>query len=281
MSQPEITWGKVTRQFPCPICKKSDWCGYSGDGVYAVCMRVQSDRPSKNGGHVHRILDDRPLPPPMLPPEKPAPAIDAGAKMAEWRAATTTSHFQRASALLGITVEAWTALGAAYAPEHSAWALPMFDDRSAGPIKAVGIRLRNDTGEKWAVRGSRSGFFFPFNEKREGRSLDRILIVEGPTDTAAALDLGMFAIGRASCRGGVEQIMGALAQIQPKEVVIVHDNDGPGVEGATILADKIASKHRVCRFVPPTKDLRSFLRAGGTKTALESMLKGCVREVPA
>ena len=48
---------RVNREQPCPICKKTDWCGVSADGVWCVCMRVQSDRRAKNGGWVHRLID--------------------------------------------------------------------------------------------------------------------------------------------------------------------------------------------------------------------------------
>lgn len=47
---------RVTRSHPCPVCGKPDWCGYTD--TIAICMRVPSDRPSKNGGWVHRLTDD-------------------------------------------------------------------------------------------------------------------------------------------------------------------------------------------------------------------------------
>jgi hypothetical protein len=59
--------------------------------------------------------------------------------------------------------------------------------------EVVGIRLRNERG-KFAVRGSRQGVFVA------GVPAQKTLFVcEGPTDTAAAVDLGLFAVGRPNC----------------------------------------------------------------------------------
>ncbi len=273
-AQQPKTWRRVNRQEPCPICKKVDWCGVSDDGELAICMRIDSDHPARNGGHVHKLSDPVPLRP-MLPPETPAPKIDAGEMMARWRKNTLEEQFENLSERLGVSIVALKALGAAFAHEHKAWAFPMYDDRSVNESNAIGIRLRNVSGEKWSVKGSKSGFFFPF---RTQAVCDTILIVEGPTDCAAALDLGFFAIGRASCRGGESQILNALEQLAPFEVVMVYDNDGPGVEGANLLATQIGKRHKFCRFVPPTKDLRSFVKSGGTRSVFDSLLTNCIWE---
>jgi hypothetical protein len=55
-----------------------------------------------------------------------------------------------------------------------------------GKRSVIGIRLRNDLGRKWAVTGSRQGLFLP--GPHPGQT---VLIVEGPTDAAAAVDLGV------------------------------------------------------------------------------------------
>ncbi|NLS92478.1 MAG: hypothetical protein GXX96_09970 [Planctomycetaceae bacterium] len=56
-------WRRCSRRFPCRICGKSDWCGYTGpedDPTAALCMRVESDKPAKNGGWLHILRDDGP-----------------------------------------------------------------------------------------------------------------------------------------------------------------------------------------------------------------------------
>lgn len=45
---------RVNRRFRCPICGKASWCGFGPH--YVVCMRVPSDRPTRNGGWIH-VLD--------------------------------------------------------------------------------------------------------------------------------------------------------------------------------------------------------------------------------
>ncbi|MBI1926850.1 DUF3854 domain-containing protein [Candidatus Poribacteria bacterium] len=52
---------RVSTHAPCPICDKPDWCGIFDDGSAAICMRVESDRPTQNGGWLH-FLYDRPIP---------------------------------------------------------------------------------------------------------------------------------------------------------------------------------------------------------------------------
>ena len=48
-----------------------------------------------------------------------------------------------------------------------------------------GIRIRRPDGAKFSIKGGKEGLFIP--EEFGG---DRLLIAEGPTDTAALLDLG-------------------------------------------------------------------------------------------
>lgn len=44
---------RVSMHNPCPVCFRADWCGFNDKVV--VCMRVPSERPSRNGGWVHKI----------------------------------------------------------------------------------------------------------------------------------------------------------------------------------------------------------------------------------
>lgn len=47
-------WSRVDRDEPCDVCGKPDWCTRADDGSAACCMRVESERPLKNGGWLHR-----------------------------------------------------------------------------------------------------------------------------------------------------------------------------------------------------------------------------------
>lgn len=47
----------VNRTAPCPICEKPDWCSRSTDGEVIICMRVRSNKQTKNGGYLHLTTD--------------------------------------------------------------------------------------------------------------------------------------------------------------------------------------------------------------------------------
>ena len=55
-SQPEIN--RVSKDNPCPICGKPDWCGIAEDGSFAVCMRIESFNPTENHGWLHVLNEN-------------------------------------------------------------------------------------------------------------------------------------------------------------------------------------------------------------------------------
>jgi len=67
--------------------------------------------------------------------------------------------------------------------------------------KIIGIRRRLPNGRKISLTSSKTGLFIPADLSPEGL----LLICEGPTDTAAALDLGFAAIGRPNCNSCVDR----------------------------------------------------------------------------
>jgi len=226
-----------------------------------VCMRVESGKPSKNGGWFHaeapRVVVRRckPIPPP--------PTINAAAMHRVWQSETSLAALQGLASELGVSEQALVAVGAAWATQHAAWAFPMRD----GFGNTVGIRLRNEHG-KFAVRGSRQGIFLA-----GALSGERTLTVcEGPTDLAAAVDLGFFAVGRPNCCCGGDEIRCYLRQHGCNRAVIVSDNDKPGLDGAWKVGVELKVPFVV--YVPPAKDLREFVRLGGTRTMIENSVKG-------
>ncbi|EDY19027.1 hypothetical protein CfE428DRAFT_3204 [Chthoniobacter flavus Ellin428] len=232
-------------------------------------MRVESPRPLKNGGWFHSFDGEAPMLPPPLPKPQPPPP-DMGVIMQRyWKAAHP--GLEQEAELLGVSAQSLRWLGAAYAEERKALAIPMYDGTSYNAAHPIGIRLRSRDGRKFAVTGSKAGVFYPYGAYHAIVPNQRLLICEGPSDSAAALDLGFFPVGRASCRGGTEIILNIIGQLWPDEVIVVTDNDGPGVGGARALLEVIPRPAKL--FVPPTKDLRGFLRAGGSHELLDSMVK--------
>jgi hypothetical protein len=265
---PTGQWEKVTKANPCGICHKGDWCTIGEKG--RCCMRAESDRPMSNGGWFHKFDVDAPAyvhrP---TPPKRVEPTEDFAKMMNNWRASASEKKLEGMAESLGVTTHALWLLGATWCEEKKLMAFPMYDERSWGIDQVCGIRLRTMDGKKFAVTGSKSGVFFPF---RAQLLIDakRLFICEGPTDTAALLSLGLFAIGRASCRGGVPIIQAIVDQLA-QEVVMVCDNDGPGLEGANELIKSI--NRPVVKLIPPTKDIRAFVQKGATKALIESMIK--------
>lgn len=111
------------------------------------------------------------------------------------------------------------------------WTFPMRDASE----RIVGVRLRTEDNFKYAIDSSTAGLFIPAGE----RSSATLTIVEGPTDTAAALDMGLDAIGRPSNTGGADDIRRWLATRgrDISDVIIIIDRDQPDSDVATNALD--------------------------------------------
>jgi hypothetical protein len=235
-------------------------------------MRVQSGQPAKSGGWMHWQGQLPPGPRRYLPPPPrfQPPTINATQLMREWRAATTAAALDDLATALGLTTRSVTAVGAAWATPYGAWAFPMCD----GNGNVIGIRLRNEIG-KFAVRGSRQGIFINAEVgTRNAERQDVLFVCEGPTDTAAAIELGFFAVGRPNCCCGGPEIKVYARRLGVARVVVVADNDKPGLDGARKVGGELKLPFAI--YVPPAKDLREFVRLGGTRAMIENTLKSTV-----
>lgn len=192
-------------------------------------------------------------------------AIDVGKLLSGW-ATQQNGELEPFAATLGLSQTSLESLGCVYAPEHRAFAFPMRDAQQ----RTIGIRLRNDHGDKWAVKGSRAGMFLP---KLDLQS-QLLLIVEGPTDAAAAVELGFDVIGRSACLGQEQMIRDYVRRRSPHRVFIIADNDAPGQRGARRLRDDYLRRASIVTL--PSKDLREFKNCGGTREILNELLRACV-----
>jgi hypothetical protein len=148
------------------------------------------------------------------------------------------------------------------------------------------------------VRGSRQGIFladFAPSPGRDGspsrpapadslahqpthpKIHQSLFICEGPTDTAAAVELGLFAAGRPNCCCGGAELRTYARRHQCARAVLVSDNDKPGLDGARRVGQELRLPYAL--YVPPAKDLREFVRLGGTLTMIENTLKQTVWNV--
>lgn len=262
-------WKRVSKGRPCPVCGRSDWCLYAGPDdapTAAICARTESNKPVGSAGWCHRLRDDDRRPAriirravPMVAQPQGAGPIDFGKLAADFRAAVKLVDLQRLAAGLGLTVESLQRLRAGWAAGHRAWSFPMTD--AAGQV--LGIRLRRPNGSKFAVTGGHDGLFLP-----DGLDVDvggRLLVCEGPTDTAAVLDFGFPAVGRPSCTGGVGVLVELVKQRRPAEVCIMADGDAPGQRGAGNLAAVLLAYSPAVRIISPPagiKDARQWKERG-------------------
>lgn len=265
-----MKWIRVTRANRCPYCGKPDWCCISEKWI--LCMRVESDKPSKggSGGWLHPAHSG-PAPRPFLHPApgNTMPPLNVAAKLKEWLAIKWEQDLGLLSERLGVSVSSLSALGCCRAIYRNTWAFPM----KSGDGHYCGIRLRNLDGKKWAERGSHQGLFMGAITPRS-----TVLICEGPTDCAAALTLGLEAIGRPSCLGGVDHIKVALRRVQARRAVIVADLDDPGLRGAKTLQEHLPIPSAI--LTCPAKDLRSAIQAGMNREMLDAMVSQLIFHNP-
>lgn len=267
-----MEWIRINKSNPCPVCGKTDWCEISSDGTTVYCMRVPSERPSKSpqGGWFHRTSE-----PVVYQPVKKKKVVKDFTTEAQ-HCIDNLTGYDTPSRLLGVSVRSLERLQIGH--NGQGYTFPMRDGRD----RIIGIRVRGKKG-KWSVPGSRNGLFWP--EKVYSGSDWPLVICEGPTDTAALLDLEFDAIGRPSCSGGNEHVMEFLRG-KRRDVVVMSDNDRakqrpdgsvwfPGQEGALRLAVQIKSLVRsvkVCR--PPShKDIRAWKMAGATRPVVLAIIK--------
>jgi len=275
-------WQRVSKRRLCPVCERPDWCLYAGpdDAPTAVlCARTESAKRCGDAGWLHVLRDDGPAWPPwrrtitravkMMTDAQP----NGSDKLAAEAAAAVVwcdkhaNSLQQFATTLGLSAESLRRLSVGRLPRRQAWAFPM---KSADGT-LVGIRLRLSSGRKLSVKGGREGLFLPEGLQSGGR----LLVCEGPTDTAALLDLGFSAVGRPSCSGGANHLIALAKQLRPDEIVIVADGDGPGQRGAETLADKLAAYVPAVRIVTPpagVKDAREWKRNGATRADVRAAI---------
>lgn len=249
--------------------------------THALCMRVR-------GGRVHVLRDGstgyiHPLggAPVHLPPKSPKPvAVNVKGIIDEWTLHTCCDWVVSQAASLGVSPDSLEELGCCYAPPHRAAAFPMRD----GYGNMVGIRLRADSGAKWTVKGTHSGLFYPESNMT---GLD-LWIVEGPTNTAAAITLGLQCVGRPSCNSGVHDIVTLVRRNRIRRVISVADNDpdkeanghefNPGLDGANTLSKFLPVPHATIML--PCKDMRDFVQGGGSLQLLECLVNDTTWRMP-
>jgi len=228
----ESEWIRASGCKPCPVCKKKDWCLVAVNGGAAICPRVEQGSVAyiDGSGWLHRFGDDDSPKPRLKVSPKPLP--EHNQVLADvfhgLRKHITPAALKCLSQDVGVSSKSLDRLGVGYSATKNAYAFPMSRARN----RFLGIRYRTRHGDKFAAKGSKQGLFVP-----SSFTLAKAVVVcEGPTDTAAMLDLDFNAIGRASCNSGVRLVQEI---VQGNPVAILADSDEAGRAGARQLAKKL------------------------------------------
>lgn len=271
-------WRRVNRETPCPICGRPDWCRIGTR--YVHCMRIESPKPAKNAGWYHPL--DASVASALPPPEKAKPRkTDAElhrmfrADLERWSKLGDAKVLELA-AILGVNADCLKSLHVTWT--GYCWATP--ERTPEGMI--VGLATRSIDGQKWMMTDSRHGLVFPADLPRHRD--EPILLVEGMSDTAAAMTIGISAVGRPNNQTGGKMLAKLLANWRGRIVVMGEydwrepkpipgrqphpvDCQGcmqcfPGKYGAMVIAKELRKtlKPPVSIRMPPggSKDLRTF-----------------------
>jgi len=165
------------------------------------------------------------------------------------------SDLQTLAHSLSVTTDALKSLG--ITRDADAWLIPERDATGA----VIGQAKRRDHGGKGFVKGGRRGLTYAHPlDNYAGSSMARpIFVVEGMSDVAAGLTMGLDIVGRPSATGGAELLAELL---KDRHACIIAENDsGPGQDGARNIAAKISDSMATLRIISPPaeyKDLRSW-----------------------
>ena len=251
---------RVSKTHLCPVCEKPDWCLYSEDGSAAICARVSEGSKKRVGeaGFLHVLGPGLARPPVgrtrVRQTKRVTPKVDFGKLAKRYQARISRRQIAMLGRTLGVMAASLIRLGVGW--DGEAFCFPMCDEYR----RVIGIRRRLGDGRKLCVTGSRTGLFIP--EEIDGSG--PLTVCEGPTDTAAALDMGFSAVGRPNCNSKVKM---TARYAGGRQVTIIADNDAVGIDGAKQLAKELAVRSRKVRIIVPplgVKDLRDWKSKGLT-----------------
>lgn len=261
---------KVRKDNPCPVCGKTDWCLVEEDKSAAICQRISDGSVRKMGeaGWLHKF-GDKPAPVRKYrpKPKTTVPAPDFSKEVRQCQQDLT--DYTLLAKDLGVSEASLGRLNVGFFEKSQAYSFPMRDGRH----QFVGIRLRATYG-KFSVVGSKNALFWPMGVNADSNNI--LFLPEGPTDTAAMLDMGLDAVGRPNNRAGAQYLKEMIERFE-RTVVVMADKDEakyttagdkfyPGIEGAIEFAKEIKPFVRSVRVIKPPhhKDIRKWYQDGCT-----------------
>ena len=229
-------WSECTRGMPCPICGGTNWCSVADSGEVCKCMRIEDGafKTSNDGSgqaSFHRLTGEiakrvRTVVKPNKPLRAPRSLVELETILsASWvdsyRLCTLAEELGVPLHTLGRLQVGWLSAErlAGFDTKCSAegaYTFPMVDREG----DLCGFRLRCN-GFKYSLHGGHNGFFVP-SGLIPGTGLT---IVEGPSDTAAALAYLRNVIGRPNNNALPLALAALIGDLQPTFVHIIIDND--------------------------------------------------------
>jgi len=255
-------WVRVSHQNPCPICGKPDNCTVSSDVAAVWCGRVSDGSKAENAGgqYLHFLTDDRPDFVPIV--EAPVELRDHTPAALKY-AMAALSRLGGLAAELGVSVASLKRLFVGRILD-GVWSFPERD--ASAKLKVIGINRRFADGSKRQVSGHKRGLTYAADWTDNAGP---VVLVEGGSDTAAGLTLGLCTIGRPSNLAGVSFLLDLLAGCD-RDIIVIGERDEkpdgtwPGREGAIKTAERLAAGlgRPISWALPPdgAKDLREWLQ---------------------
>lgn len=259
----------------CPVCGHRGRCKNSGEhpNDLILCFRISAD--CVNG--YRRIKTTRecttfvrigsPADRGESATRKPHGKSDLDGLAARFTAAMPADELERLACELGVDVDSLRALGIGWDGQN-----PVFPERDA-TARVTAINTRYSNGTKRVGPGQSRGLYIP-----DGLTAlpAPVLIVEGASDAAACLTMGLAAVGRPNNNGGARHMIELLSG---RDVLVVRENDEkpdgswPGRDGARRVAEQLAAawKQSVRHSMPPVgvKDVRAYLLANRDRDPAE------------
>ena len=262
-------WLRVSKKQPCVICGRFDWDTFTSDGGFACCMRIMDGciRQLKNGGYLFKLTPNEIRPLPKQIEKQPQEVKDFGALVYENEIKTSDRKLNEYAQTMSLP--GWPLRLMRCGLYQGTMGFPMRD--ATGQF--IGVRMRATNGQKWCIPSSRNGLFIACSTHPD-LNTEYGFIVEGGTNVAALLSIGVLSVGRPSNTAGLDMLVEYLRPSR-RTLVICRDNDTKPtalqntLRGAWLLAQAlIECKKRVKMVVTPTKDCRDWVTGGAGKSAI-------------
>ena len=229
---------RVRHGNPCPICGCDTWC--LRNEHIAICARVSQGAVLDKHNQARRVgefgflhllsfgpIDWQPPPRSAKPrtPDVSNQQLDARWRPIIERCAKETAEVERLAGILGVSPASLQALQVGYgeSDDAPAWCFPEKD--AHGRILGLNLRLEEKDSQgrtKRQATGGHRGLTYADNW------LDYpgpVYIVEGGSDTAAGLTLGICVVGRPSNTGGVALLAELLSSSGRTKAIILAERD--------------------------------------------------------